>query len=349
MPRRKPSPVKVGVVGVGHLGQHHARIFKELPHAELVGVAESNPKRAKEIGERLGVPYYTSYPALLPKVEAVSIAVPTPLHFEVSSFFLERGKGVMVEKPMASTLKEASKMIQIAKENGAVLQVGHVERFNPAVMAIERMNLQPLYIESHRVSQFPFRSLEVGVVMDLMIHDIDIILHLVKSPVKKIDALGVAVVSPTEDIANARILFQSGCVANITASRMALKKERKIRVFSRDSYISLDYEKQKALLWRKSPRLTSGKIDLKGLDLGKIPDLKDFICENLLQVESVDMDSKEPLREELSSFLEAVQSDQEPLVTGEHGLKALAAAMEVTRAVNKYREKWGSAVSLERR
>src|SRR3990172_1876497 len=245
--------IRVAVIGVGHVGQHHARIYRELPGVELVGVVDIDRAKLQELSKSLGVAAFQDYRDMFGRVDAVSIAVPTVLHAPIARDCLERGLDILVEKPLAETLEEAEELTDLARPPGPILQVGHVERFNGAVRALQRMVKTPGFIECHRLSPFPQRSTDVDVILDLMIHDIDIILSLVKSPVTQVYAVGVPVLTDRVDIANARIEFASGCVANVTASRVSVERVRKIRVFQPDTYISLDYASQEISLYRRLP------------------------------------------------------------------------------------------------
>lgn len=304
--------IKVGVIGVGHVGEAHARIYKEMPEVELVGVVDINPQRAREIGTRLNTDSYDDYRKLLGKVEAVSIAVPTDSHFSIARDFLENNIHSLVEKPVTRTIKEAEGLLNISKKKGLILQVGHVERFNAAVIALEKLVTSPRFIEVHRLSPYQSRGIEVGVVLDLMIHDLDIILQLVSSPVTKIEALGVNILTPFEDIANVRLSFSDGAVANITASRVSEEKMRKIRIFQDDAYISLDYIEQKFSVYRKK--------------------------ENKIVKEEVVLQKTEPLKEELKDFVRCVRDGRMPRVPGEEAKEVLELALEITNQIQSLRD-----------
>ncbi len=307
------STVKVAVVGVGHLGQHHARIYGELPGVELVGVADTSEARRREIGSRLKVPAVADYRSLVGKVDAVSVAVPTGSHYPIALAFLQAGSDVLVEKPIAQTVGEADVLIAAAAKGERILQVGHSERYNGAVQELSNRVHDPGFIEVHRMGPFPGRGTDVDVVLDLMIHDIDIILTLVKSPVTSVNAVGVPVVSGQVDIANARLEFASGCVANITASRVSGERLRKIRVFQRDTYFVLDYASQELNLFRKTPDDESGKGRLTRVE--------------------VPVARVEPLRQELSDFVDSVRTRRQPLVPGEAGREAVAVAVQIIAAL----------------
>ena len=308
--------LKVGVFGVGSLGQHHARIYASLPAAELVGVHDLNPARAAEVAAQCGTRAFGSVDELAAAIEAASVAVPTDRHHEVATPLMERGVHLLVEKPIAATTREAEDMVATAERKDLILQVGHVERFNPVMRFLEDGLTRPRFIEAIRLATYPPpregalpRGTEVSVVLDLMIHDLDIILHLVRSPLKEIHAVGVPVLSPTEDIANVRLTFQGGCVANVTASRISMERMRKIRVFQEDTYVSLDYMNQAGQMCRKTP---------KGIT-----------------AETVPISKAEPLADELASFVGCVLSRGMPVVTGRHGSDALRLAVEICRQIRE--------------
>jgi predicted dehydrogenase len=300
--------VRVAVIGVGHLGRHHARILAGLEGATLTAVVDTLPDRAAEIADAAGTKALTDYRALLGEVDAVSIAAPTELHHEIAIPFLERGIAVLVEKPMARTLSEADAMIAASAASGATLAVGQTERYNPAVAAVMPLVTSPKFIEVHRLGVFPDRSLDIDVVFDLMIHDLDVIAALVRSEVTSVEAVGVPVLTPKFDIANARLRFASGCIANLTASRISRDRVRKIRFFQPDSYISIDYAAQEVEGWRLV-RKDGARPSIEG---GSLPVQKD-----------------EPLRRELADFVGAVRDKRRPLVDGEAGRAALELATRI--------------------
>jgi len=297
------NKLKVAVIGVGHLGSIHARIYKQIPTCELAGVCDINKPRLDEVSSRLRVPGYLDYRELFDQAQAVSVATPTKLHFEIASDFLRHNIHTLVEKPFTTNLQEADALIKLAQEKQLILQVGHVERFNSAFSATQKIIQEPKFIECHRLSPFPNRSLDVGVVLDIMIHDIDIILGLVPSKIKNIESVGINVLTPFEDIANSRITFENGCVANLTASRVSDEIMRKIRIFQENTYISLDYKEAKANVYRKS-----------GLSIAK---------------ENLPIEKEEPLPKELSSFIDCVREHKEPLVSGPVAREALAVALSI--------------------
>ena len=305
--------IRVAVIGVGHVGQHHVRIYRELPGVELVGVVDIDPAKLQQSSECQGVAAFQDYRDLFGRVDAVSVAVPTVLHVPIARDCLERDLDVLVEKPLAETLEEAEELTDLARRRGRILQVGHVERFNGAVRALHRMVKTPGFIECHRLSPFPQRGTDVDVILDLMIHDIDIILSLVKSPVTQVRAVGVPVLTDRVDIANARIEFASGCVANVTASRVSAERVRKIRVFQPDTYISLDYASQEISLYRRLP----------GDPTSHTPHPPRIVREEVL------VEKEEPLRLQLASYVRSVRERTRPEVSGEEAVEALRAASQI--------------------
>jgi predicted dehydrogenase len=285
----------------------HARIYKEIPDVELVGVADINFSRAKEIGSSLNTEFYDDYKKLFGKVDAVSVVVPTDSHFKVASDFLRNNIHTLVEKPVTKTVEEAEELLRLSKEKGLILQVGHIERFNAAVISLEKLVTNPRFIEVHRLAPYQIRGIEVGVVLDLMIHDLDIILKLLPSSVVRIEAVGVNILTPFEDIANVRLVFSNGAIANITASRVSEEKMRKIRIFQEDAYISLDYIQQKFSVFRK-----------KGCCITK---------------EEVVLQKTEPLKEELKDFIQCIRHGRRPKVPGEEAKEVLELALEITRQI----------------
>ncbi|MFA5410426.1 MAG: Gfo/Idh/MocA family oxidoreductase [Candidatus Omnitrophota bacterium] len=299
--------IRVGVVGVGHLGSLHARVYSQSADSALAAVCDTDKDRLGEISRSLNVPAYADYRELIGKVDAVSVAVPTKLHYQIASDLLKHKIDTLVEKPFTTNLKEADSLIKLAKKNNLILQVGHIERFNSAFAATQKLIKNPQFIECHRLSPFPHRSLDVGAVLDIMIHDIDIISGLVPAKIKKIESVGVNVLTNFEDIANARITFANGCVANLTASRVSDEVMRKIRIFQQDTYISLDYKEAKASVYRKS-----------GAQISK---------------ENLPIEKEQPLEKELESFLDCVIRRKEPLVSGAVARDALAVALEIQNQI----------------
>ncbi len=300
--------LRVAVVGVGHLGQHHARIYAAMEGVELVAVADTNTARAAEIAAKHGTRAVADARDLLGRVDAVSIAVPTIAHVEAAMPFLERQTAVLVEKPIAASVEEADRLIAAAERSGAVLAVGQTERFNPAVDAARPMIADPRFIEVHRLGAFPERSLDIDVIFDLMIHDLDLLLALVRSEVVSVEAVGVNVLTPRTDIANARIRFASGCIANLTASRISRDRVRKIRFFQHSTYVSVDYAAREVEVYRLVAQ-DGGRPAIEG---GKLP-----------------VADEEPLRRELADFVDAARTGRAPGVTGREGREALALAARV--------------------
>ncbi len=304
--------MRVAVVGVGHLGKHHARILASLPGVELTAVVDTNQARAEEIAAANGTRALMRATSLIGKVDAVSIAVPTEQHLAVALPFLEAGTSVLVEKPMARSLEEADLMIAAAAKSGAVLAVGHTERFNPAVEVARPMLTDPRFIEVHRLGTFPERSLDIDVVFDLMIHDLDVVLSLVHSEVESIEAVGVPVLTGRVDIANARLRFANGCIANLTASRISRDRVRKIRFFQPAAYVSIDYGAQKVEMYR----LVKGEGPKPSIEGGEIP-----------------VTNEEPLKRELADFVDAVANKRAPHVDGAQGRRALEIATRIVAAM----------------
>ena len=328
--------VRIGVVGVGHLGKHHARLLKGLD-CELVAVADPSEAARAHATATWNVPAFADHRELFGKVDAVSVVVPTKLHREVATVFLENGIDVLVEKPIARTSADGQVLVDLAKRHGRVLQVGHVERFNPALRGIATIGQSARYIESHRLAPFSFRSTDIGVVLDLMIHDLDLVLALVRSEIVSVEAFGGAVFTPAEDMASAIIKFQNGAVAHLTANRVALKPMRKMRVFSKEGYASLDFQSSQGMVVKKAPGWDFQKLDLERLDRAQMGDLWKFVFDGLLQVENMQLDTGNPLQEELADFLRCVRDRSEPIVSGADGVAAVAAAEQVLAAIAKNR------------
>ncbi|MGE3175536.1 MAG: Gfo/Idh/MocA family oxidoreductase [Planctomycetota bacterium] len=327
---------RIGVVGVGHLGRHHVRLLKELD-CEFVAVADPDARARERAAADFGVETLADYRALAGRVDAVTVVVPTRLHREVAGFFLENGVDVLVEKPIARTVAEGQELVDLARQGGRVLQVGHVERFNPVLRGIAEIGRKARYIESHRLAAFTFRSTDIGVVLDLMIHDLDLVLALVQSEIASVDAFGGAVFTPAEDMASAVIKFRNGAVAHLTANRVALKPMRKMRVFSPEGYVSLDFHAAQGLVVRKQPGWDLTRLDIDSIDRSQVGDLYKFVFQGLLKLEEYKLDEGNPLRDELAAFLECVQDRREPLVRGEDGVAAVAAAEQVIAAIARNR------------
>jgi len=307
------QPFRVGVVGTGSIGKNHARVLAELPDMRFTAIYESDPATASVLAARFGVTAAASLEEFAALVDAATIATPTPTHFPVAKRLLEAGKHCLVEKPIAENTENAKALADLAQRSGLVLQVGHIERFNPVLGALEQRLTRPQFIEAHRLSPYPGRSTEIGVVLDLMIHDLEIVLHLVRSPIAYVDAVGLSVLSRAEDIANARIRFENGCVANLTASRISPEKMRKIRVFQSDAYLSLDYQNQTGEIHR----LAGGTI------------LR----------EAVEIEKDEPLKRELAAFVECARAGAQPKVSGFQGAAALELAIRIARQIEESAKK----------
>lgn len=301
--------IKVGVAGVGAMGKNHARVLSLLENAELTAIFDLDKAKAEELAGLYGAQAVTSLEEFSGLVDAAAVAVPTVAHRAVAGYLLEQGKHVLVEKPLSESLTEAQELVALAQAKNLVLQVGHIERFNPVMKQLEDRIKQPRFIEATRLSPFPHRSMDIGVVLDLMIHDLEIILHLVRSPIISIDAVGVPVLTKREDIANARLRFANGCVANVTASRVSDKKMRKIQVFHTEGYISLDYQEQSGHLYKRD-----------GMAIAR---------------EDVLVEKDEPLKLELSAFVESVRQGVDPVVSGQQGADALRLAILITEAIEK--------------
>jgi predicted dehydrogenase len=324
LPMAKPK-IRCGVVGVGSLGQHHARIYASLPGVEFVGIFEANDARAAEICAKFNCRRFTTLEALGDACDAVSVVVPTDRHAEVALPLLARKTHLLIEKPICASLEEAEQVLAAARQHGCLVQVGHIEHFNPVMAFLEKQVDHPQYLTAERLAPYQPRGTEVGVVLDLMIHDIGITLALVKSPIVRIDSVGVSVLSKTEDIANARIQFENGCVANLSASRMSLKKAREIRVFQDNAYLSLNFMEQKGHLVKKSDIIAYGlkmKVGLvKAGDVSSIP------------VKEIPIEKGEPLALELASFVESVAQARQPKVGAALGKSALEVAITITEQI----------------
>jgi predicted dehydrogenase len=336
--------LKVGVVGVGHLGSQHARIYSELAKRSngqysFVGVFDTDNIRVRALTEKVGGGAFESAVELANFADAVSVATPTETHYKVARVFLERGKHVLVEKPITDSLSEAEELVALARKNKCVFQVGHVERFNPVMRYLNEILEEARFIEVHRLSPYPGRSTGIGVVLDLMIHDLDVVLSLVKSPLVAVDAVGIPVLSASEDIANVRLKFANGCVANITASRVYPEKMRKIRVFGRTShgaaYVSLDYMKQEGESYRVTAEDAQESGLLKKLLAGKHASIVSEFAGRKIVREPVPIERDEPLKLELQHFLDAIRFHRDPLVTGEAAKQALEVAMDITDQISK--------------
>lgn len=322
MQQSRTRRIRVGVVGIGYLGRFHVEKYLQMDHVELVGLVETDPDRAREAAAKWRLPVYPHHRELMGRVEAVSIVVPTPLHYAVAKDFLQADVDVLVEKPITTTLEQAEELIALAEARGLVLQVGHLERFNPAVAAVRDTVHQPMFIESHRLSIFQGRCTDVSVVLDLMIHDIDLILNFVGAEVTSIHASGAAVVSEHCDIANARLEFATGCVANVTASRISMKNQRKLRLFQRNAYIGIDFASRAITVIRQTGACMPGPIPG-------------------MTVEQLAFDQGDALADELAAFTRAVQERTPPAVTGRMGHQALGIALNVMEQIDAAARRFG--------
>ena len=322
------NPLNVGIIGIGHLGSLHAKMYTQISSANLVGVYDVDSQRAEKLAAEFRIKAFPTLDDLLSQIEAVSIATATQSHYDVAMQAIKRGVHLLIEKPITATIEQAKALTERAETKQLKLQVGHIERFNPAILALEPYNITPLFIESHRLAQFNPRGSDVAVVLDLMIHDIDLILSLVKSKVTRIDANGIAVISDTPDIANARLQFENGCVANVTASRISQNKMRKMRLFQRDAYISIDFAQGLAEVFRlvdeQTPNVKSTMM------LGKIDQGQH---KRIIVYEQPEVQEVNALKYELERFVESVQKNLEPPVTGRDGLHALEVAQEILQKI----------------
>ncbi len=332
----------VAVIGVGRMGKHHARTYKQMPEADLVAVVDADEDRAHTVADEYGCAAYTCVDAMLaahPDIKAVTVAVPTQYHRAAAEPLLERRIACLIEKPLAPSIADAHALVDCADRHKAVLQVGHTERFNPAVRAAEALNFKARFLEVDRVSPMTFRSLDVGVVMDMMIHDLDIVLMLAKSPIKKVEAAGVAVLGSHEDVAGARIVFENGCVANIKASRLALKTERKLRVFSENGYISLNYQSREGIVIHTTGDNSEALLKIRE-QVAQGLDLSDLDYHDLIQVEELTFDlppgEEDQLTAEQRNFLHAACHGSRPAVDGAAGYAAVDAAERVIRAIKEH-------------
>ena len=329
------SSIRLGVIGTGSMGKNHARIFASLPDAQFTAVLDERAEVAAEIAAQHGARAFAQLDAFADAIDAATVATPTVTHFSIAKALLERGKHVLVEKPFTETPEQARELCDLAQQRGLVLQVGHIERFNPVLSALESRLTRPRFIEATRLSPYPGRSLDVGVVLDVMIHDLEIILHLVRSPVAQTDAVGVSVLSKREDIANVRLRFENGCVANITASRISQDKLRKVRVFQQDAYLSLDYQNQSGYLLRLA-RDDEKESSFLGKILGVATDatiITEFAGKRIVR-EPVPEEQDAPLKRELADFVACARAGAQPKVGGREATAALELALEITRLID---------------
>ncbi len=337
------SKLKVAVLGVGSLGKEHARIYAEMAAAgqiEFAGLHDLSPQQAAKISQKCRAPVFASVDEAIAGADALSVVTPTHTHFELARRVLGAGKHALVEKPMTDNAAQAGELVQLAREKRVVLQVGHVERFNPVLAYLEKVATDPRFIETHRLSPYPSRSTDIGVVLDLMIHDLDVVLGFVQSEVASVDAVGIPVLSPSEDIANARLRFANGCVANLTASRISPERMRKIRVFSggeMPSYVSLDYRAQEGFIMRVARDGEAESSILKKLLRSKDSSIVSEFAGRKIVREPVPIEKDEPLKLELRDFIRCVESEQTPRVSGASAKRALDLAFEITRQIQASR------------
>lgn len=329
--------LRMAVVGVGYLGRQHARILGGIPGVSLEAVVDILPERARDVAQAAGAREHTTdYRDVLGHVDAVTIATPTTVHYEIARAFVERKIPVLVEKPLAKTVEEAEDLVLAAEARRLPLAVGHVERFNPVLVAVREKIRRPRFVESHRLSAFPRRSADIDVILDLMIHDLDILLHLVESPVRRVDAVGVSMLFPNEDIAHARLEFEDGCVANLTASRISRSPMRRMRVFSEELYATMDFLERTTEILRPTPELQRARREMAQVrvptseDLARLPEK--FYLEEVAQ-----FPNGEPLASELSAFVECLRNGREPVVSGVHGLRAMRASAAIMQKVREHR------------
>ncbi len=332
------TKLRTAVVGAGKMGAIHAKVYSQLPNSELVAVVDVDENKAKGLAEKYGCGAFTNPADVLDRVDAVTIATPTVTHLHLAKVFVRRKIPVLIEKPLASSIREGRKIVALSNRYHTVVAVGHSERCNPVVQAMKRFSIEPKFIEAHRVSPYPFRSTDIGVVLDIMIHDIDIILSLAASKIKRVDAVGVGVLEGAEDICNARLVFENGCIANITASRLALKTERRVRVFTRQAYLSVDYLKKTGIVIKADPNSDVVALIKEHRERGDF-DLTSMNWPDLLRIEQLQIDDKEPVRLEQEAFLRAVQDPSfTPEVSAAEGLAALKCAQLILNSVKRH--KW---------
>lgn len=306
--------LNIGIVGIGHLGSKHLKVYSELgSQVNIAGISDINQERTEKLAHHYKVSYLKDYQDLAGKIDAVNICVPTVSHHETAKYFLSQGIHTFIEKPITINLEQADELIALAEKNNLRLQVGHVERFNSAFLGIKHFTKKPLFIECHRLNKFPNRSLDIGVVMDLMIHDIDIILGLNECAILDFHAVGVNVLTEKEDIASVRVVFENGCVCNLTASRVSEEVMRKIRIFLKDAYISLDYVKQEAFIYKKHA--------------------------NMISKHALPIEKEEPLKKEIESFLDCISNDKKPIVSGVEGRDALELALGICQKISESQKK----------
>jgi predicted dehydrogenase len=329
--------IRTAVIGAGKMGRIHAKVYDKIGTAQLVAVADSDLEKAEALAEKFDCEATTDPASLIGKVDAVTISAPTVAHHELATLFIKNGIPVLIEKPLASTVEQGREIVDLADANNVIVAVGHSERCNPVVQAMKRLQIEPMFIEANRVSPYPFRSMDIGVVLDVMIHDIDIILSLANSKVTKVDAAGVNVIADEEDVCNARIFFENGCIANVTASRLALKTERKVRVFSRQAYLSLDFFRKDGIVIQADKNIDLVKWIREHQEKQDF-DFSTVNWPDLLHIEQLQIEDAEPLKVEQESFLNAIlDQSKRPEVTGAEGLAALECAEQILASIKQHR------------
>jgi len=330
------AAIRTAVVGAGRMGAIHAKVYHDLPDSHLVAVVDSDQAKAKALADKYGCPFYSDVSQVVDQVDAVTLATPTISHLDLAEVFLRRRIPVLVEKPLAANVSEGKRIVALAHRYDTVAAVGHSERCNPVVQAMRHLAIEPLFIEALRVSPFPFRSMDIGVVLDVMIHDIDIVLSLAASPLRRVEAVGVAVIGSEEDICNARLVFANGCVANLTASRLALKTERRLRVFTRQAYLSVDYLKKTGVVINADANHDMLEWIRQHRQAGDLDPAK-VSWPDLVRIEPLQIEDKEPVRLEQEAFLRAVRDRSlSPQVTAEEGLAALTCAQKIIDRIKRH-------------
>jgi predicted dehydrogenase len=332
------SRLRVAVIGVGHLGKEHARILAGLPDVELVGVVDTSAEQAQAVATRVGTQAFTDYRPLLDQVDAASIVVPTTAHYPVAHAFLKRGIPVLVEKPLAATVDEAEGLVELARRHDTIMQVGHIERFNPAFEELKLRSMQPKFIHAERVGPFTGRSTDIGVVLDLMIHDLDLLLNLVGTPVVSVEAIGVSVFGRHEDVANARLHFANGCVADVTASRSSPTPARRMSIWAPEGYARIDFAKRQLALVQPSEALRRHGLDPRRLDAGALARLRDDLFGQHFNTLQLDCNRGDQLTRELAHFVQCARNGTTPRVSGEDALHAITVADRVLASIRAH--KW---------
>jgi predicted dehydrogenase len=341
------AKLRVGVIGVGPMGKGHVKHYAGLAGCDLVAVADSDAERRRDVAVQSGVRAFADFKELIGRVDAVSIATPTTSHRDIALPLIEAGIHVLIEKPLAPNGAEAREIVDAANAKGVVLQVGHIERFNPAFIAAQEVISDPRYVVCDRLSTYSFRSRDIGVVLDLMIHDLDILLTFLKHDVTSLEAIGIPVLSPSEDMCDARLRFADGALADVRASRVSMKRMRKIRLFQSDAYVSIDYDGKKISIFKKTEKYATGAIDPQTIDPRQLEDPFGFVFGELLDVKEYEIENTDALRDELASFLEACRGAHAPKVPGEDGLQAVELADRIKAEVDRYLETEATRAGIE--